>query len=180
MDDHHIIELYFARDERAITETAMRYGALCHSVADNILHNRSDAEECVSDTYLRAWNAIPPERPAALAAFLCRITRNLALDRYRARHRQRRNDDLTLSFEELSDCIPMRDEDAGELPSLLNGFLGTLEPPERQLFCGRYWHACSVKGLARTHGLTPKAVTMRLSRTRDKLRKYLEERGYSV
>ncbi len=180
MDDQTILDLYFARDERALRETDARYGALCHTVAHNILCDRLDTEECVNDTYLKAWNSIPPERPRSLSAYLCRITRNLALDRFRTKHRQKRNSDFVLSLDELSDCIPMRDEDAGELPGLLNEFLGRLAPTERQIFLGRYFHACPVKTLARLHGLTPKAVTMRLSRTRDKLRAFLEERGYHI
>ncbi len=180
MNDLDILELYFARDEQAITQTAAQYGRLCFSVADNILHDRMDAEECVSDTYLKAWNTIPPERPARLAAYLCRIARNLALDRFRARHRRMRDSDMTVSMSELSECIPMREEDADDLPRLLDEFLEGLKPQERQLFLGRYWHNCSVKALARLHALTPKAVTMRLSRTREKLRAFLEERGYHI
>ncbi len=180
MDDQTILDLYFARDERAIRETDRRYGALCHTVALNILRDRGDAEECVNDTYIKAWGSIPPARPASLSAFLCRITRNLALDRIRSKSRQKRNAAITVSLEELSECIPMRDEDAGQLPTLLNQFLGRLDDLERQIFVGRYFHTCSVKALARLHGLTPKAVTMRLARTRDKLRIFLEERGYHV
>ncbi len=180
MDDQHIIELYFARDERAIRETDSRYGQMCHTIAHNILQNHADAEECVNDTLLRTWKSIPPARPQSLAAYLCRITRNLAIDRFRSAHKQKRNSDLTVSLSELEACIPMRDEDAGNLPTLLNDFLGRLEPAERELFLGRYWHTCTVKELARLHGLTPKAVTMRLSRTREKLRRYLKERGYHI
>ncbi len=178
MDEGQIIELYFARDERALSETQRRYGGLCHTVAYNILEDARDAEECVNDTLLRAWGHIPPDRPASLTAYLCRITRNLALDRYRALHRARRNRDLECALDELTVCIPMR-EDNGELGHLLNAFLGTLNAEERKLFVARYWHNCSVKTLARLRGLTPKAVTMRLSRTREKLRTYLTERGYS-
>ncbi len=180
MDDQHIIELYFSRDERAIRETATQYGGMCHTVANNILQNRADAEECVNDAYLRVWNSIPPENPRSLAAYLCRIVRNLSLDRYRARHSQKRNDDLTLSFSELEDCIPMRDEDAGELPALLDAFFEQLDATERGIFLGRYFHACPVKELGRLWGLSPKTVATRLSRTREKLRKFLEERGYHV
>ncbi len=180
MDDQTILDLYFARDEQAIRETERHYGALCHTVAYNILRDDRDAEECVNDTYLRAWGAIPPTRPTSLSAFLCRITRNLALDRFRKEHRKKRNADLLLSLDELSDCIPMREEESEELPRLLNEFLGRLEPTERQIFLGRYFHACRVKDLARLHGLTPKAVTMRLSRTRERLRTFLQERGYHI
>ncbi len=180
MDDQTILDLYFARNEDAIRETERRYGALCRTVALNILRDTGDAEECVNDTYIKTWNAIPPARPSSLSAFLCRITRNLALDRVRKKTRQKRNADLTVSLEELADCIPMRDEEVGELPALLNQFLGRLDATERQIFVGRYFHACPVKTLARLHGLTPKAVTSRLARTREKLRSFLEERGYHV
>ncbi len=180
MSDQEIIELFFARDERAISAVAAQYGTLCHTIAENILRNRSDAEECVSDAYLKVWNSIPPERPSHLSAFLCRITRNLALDCRRKKHRARRDESLTVSLSELEACIPMRDEEASELPALLNHFLGGLEATERQLFLGRYWHETPVRTLARIHGLTPKAVTMRLSRTRAKLKQYLESRGYHV
>ncbi len=184
MDDHkhdqRIIELYFARNEQAITETDHRYGGFCMRVSLGILEDRRDAEECVNDTYLKAWNAIPPTRPNSLRAFLAKIVRNLSLQRLEYNKAAKRNRDFELSLEELSDCIPMRDEDADALPALLNSFLETLSESEWQLFCGRYWHGRSVKELARAYGLTPKAVTMRLSRTREKLRTYLNERGYRL
>ncbi len=180
MNDQEIIDLYFARNEQAIAETATQYGGLCYTVANQILHSQPDSEECVNDTYLKTWNSIPPQRPNRLAAFLCRITRNLALDCYRRDHRQKRNADLTVSLSELEACIPAPDEATDDLLPLLNGFLGSLPETEWQLFCGRYWHNTPVATLARVHGLTPKAVTMRLARTREKLKRYLEERGYHV
>jgi RNA polymerase sigma-70 factor (ECF subfamily) len=178
--DRHIIDLYFARDERAITETDRHYGGFCLRVSLGILDDRRDAEECVNDTYLKAWNSIPPTRPRSLRAFLAKIVRNLSLQRFEYNHAAKRNRDFEIALEELGDCIPMRDEDADQLPALLDQFLSQLEEPEWQLFCGRYWHGHSVKELARTHGLTPKAVTMRLFRTREKLRLFLTERGYHV
>ena len=178
--DLRIIDLYFARDEQAIAETDRHYGGLCMRISLGILDDRRDAEECVSDTYLKAWNAIPPTRPRSLRAFLSKIVRNLSLQRLEHNKAAKRNRDFEIALEELGDCIPMRDEEAGELPSLLSNFLDTLPESEWQLFCGRYWHGHAVKELARAYGLTPKAVTMRLSRTREKLRTYLNERGYHL
>ena len=178
--DLRIIDLYFARDERAITETDRHYGGLCMRISLGILDDRLDAEECVNDTYLKAWNSIPPTRPRSLRAFLAKIVRNLSLQRLEHNKAAKRNRDFEIALEELGDCIPMRDEEAGELPSLLSSFLDTLPESEWQLFCGRYWHGHAVKELARAYGLTPKAVTMRLSRTREKLRTYLNERGYHL
>ena len=178
--DGHIIDLYFARDEQAITETDRRYGGFCLRLSLNILEDRQDAEECVNDTYLKAWNSIPPNRPHFLRAYLGRIVRNLSLNRYKANRAARRNRELEVSLEELGDCIPMRDEEASALPALLNQFLASLTQEERILFCSRYWHGNAVRDIAKTHGLTPKAVTMRLSRTREKLKAFLTERGYRV
>ena len=189
MEDKEIIALYFDRDERAIRETADKYGDFCEGVAMGILGNRQDAEECVSDTYLRVWNSIPPNRPRSLKAYLARIVRNLSIDRIKANRALKRSHELEMALEELGDCIPAdmdgrpygsADALTEALPTLLNSFLYTLAEEEWQLFCGRYWHNRSVKDLARSHGLTPKAVTMRLSRTREKLRKYIEERGYTL
>lgn len=187
--DHRIIELYFARDEQAIAETERHYGAFCLRTSLSILQNRSDAEECVNDTYIRTWNTIPPTRPQSLRAYLARIIRNLSIDRIKAGRAAKRSHEMTLVLEELSECLPV-DMDGNTygtadgltqaLPELLNQFLHTLPAEEWQLFCGRYWHNRSVKELARDHGLTPKAVTMRLSRTREKLRLYIEKRGYTV
>ena len=178
--DLRIIDLYFARNEQAIAETDRHYGGLCMRISLGILDDRRDAEECVNDTYLKAWNAIPPTRPRSLRAFLSKIVRNLSLQRLEYNKAAKRNRDFEIALEELGDCIPMKDEEADALPDLLNRFLSRLEKTERQLFCGRYWHGQSVKDLAHAHGLTPKAVTMRLSRTRDKLRLFLTERGYHL
>jgi len=187
--DHRIIELYFARDEQAITETERHYGAFCLRTSLSILQNYSDAEECVNDTYIRTWNTIPPTRPHSLRAYLARIVRNLSIDRIKASRAAKRSHEITLVLEELSECLPVdmdgnpygaADALTQALPALLNQFLHTLSRDEWQLFCGRYWHNRSVKELARAHGLTPKAVTMRLSRAREKLRLYIEKRGYTL
>ncbi len=180
MEDKAIVELYFARDEQAIAQTSAKYGGYCLQISYNILRSRPDAEECVNDTYLRAWQTIPPERPSKLKAFLGCIVRRLSLDRYRYLHAARRNRDMEVSFEELEDCIPVRDEQAHELPSLLNEFLGSLSAADRRVMVKRYWYAMSVQEIAADEGMTVNAVTVRLYKTRNKLRAFLEERGYSV
>lgn len=178
MDDQTIIELYFARDEQAIKATDEKYGVYCHTVAMNVLENRADAEECVSDTYLKTWNSIPPQRPTALKLFLGRITRNLALDKYR-RNKVRGLRDI-LPLEELAESLPVSEEDAADLPTLFNSFLATLPETDRHLFVLRYWHAHSVNILAKRFGLTANAVSVRLYKIREKLRVYLKERGYHI
>ena len=176
MDDQQIIALYFDRNERAISETERQYGRYCMTISMNILAHEQDAEECVNDTWVRAWNAIPPTRPTSLKAWLGRVVRNLSLTRLRAR----RNRDTELSLDELADCVPMKEEEADELPPLFDEFLGGLSQLDRKLFVGRYWYSLPVKELAACHGLTPHAATERLSRMRERLRAFLEERGYTV
>jgi RNA polymerase sigma-70 factor (ECF subfamily) len=180
MNDQDIIALYCARDERAIAETDRQYGKICMQVSMNILESHPDAEECVSDGYLQTWRSIPPARPESLCAFLCRIVRNISLNRLRELKAAKRNRDLTVSFEELEACISVDESLANELPALISTFLEGLEESERKLFMARYWHATSVKELAKTYGLTSNAVSIRLYKTREKLRSYLEEGGYTV
>ena len=180
MNDQEIIALYFARDEQAIRETDARYGKTCMRVSMNILDSRPDAEECVNDTYLHTWNAIPPARPVSLCAFICRIVRNLSLNRLQELTAAKRSRDLTVSFEELEACIPMPDEESPALAEELAAFLKTEGETDRALFVGRYWFACSVEELARRTGMTKRAVHMRIFRTRERLRAYLTERGCSV
>ena len=180
MNDQDIIALYFGRNEQAIRETADKYGGACMQVSMNILDSRPDAEECVNDTYLKTWNSIPPTKPHSLGAFVCRIARNLSLNRLRDLHRQRRDRDLTVSLEELENCIPMPDEASGELAELLSDFISAQDELDRILFMGRYWYACAPADLAKRMGMTVNAVNLRLHKTRQKLRAYLEERGYHV
>ena len=180
MNDQQIISLYFARNERAIKETDRKYGKTCMQVSMNILHSKPDAEECVNDTYLKTWNSIPPTNPHSLCAFICRIIRNLSLNRLQSLTAAKRSRDLTVSFEELEACIPAAMEDAGELSTLLNDFLEGLDETNRVLFMGRYWYSYAIDDLAAQMGLTDKAVYMRLHKTREKLRAYLAERGYRV
>ena len=180
MNDQQIISLYFDRNERAIKETDRKYGKTCMQVSMNILHSHPDAEECVNDTYLKTWNSIPPTKPRSLCAFLCRIIRNLSLNRLQSLTAAKRNRDLTVSFEELEACIPLPDEQTPALAEMLEKFLREQGETDRTLFMGRYWFACSVEDLARRTGLTKNAVQLRIFRTRERLRAYLEERGYHV
>ena len=180
MQDQDIIALYFARNQQAITETDKKYGGDCMRVSYNILNNRQDAEECVNDTYLHTWRTIPPTRPSSLRAFLCRIVRNLSLSRFRDLHRQKRNRDLEVSLEEISYCIPAPADNADELAAHISDFLETEERLDRLLFMGRYFHGISVKELALRCGMTPNGVSARLYRCRERLRVYLQERGYSI
>lgn len=183
MLDEQIISLFFERDERAIEETQRKYGKLCLSVAKNILHDYEDALECENDAYLSLWNAIPPEKPENLHAFLGKITRNLALKKLRARNAEKRGGGETAaSLEELYECIPDThsfDEElrAKELADLLNRFLDALPREERRVFVCRYWYCDSIAEIAKQFGFTKSKVKMMLMRTRGKLSLYLREEG---
>ena len=175
--DQEIVALYLTRDEAALEHTARLYGAYCLSVAMNILNSRPDAEECVNDTYLKAWSSIPPHRPTVLRLFLGKITRNLAIDRYRRRKAQ--NPEFDLVLEELAEILPAPEEDS-DLPALLAEFLRELSEEERNLFVLRYWHGHSVARLSKAFRIRPNSLSARLYRTREKLRAYLTERGYHL
>lgn len=185
MDDNGIIELYWARSERAITETDTKYGRLCRGVAMNILGTQEDSEECVSDTWMRAWESIPPQRPAHLGAFLCRITRNLSLNLLkRASAKKRGGGQLELALEELGECAAPggsaeRTVEDRELTELLNGFLAGLGSTERKIFIRRYWYLSPIREIAAEYGLGESRVKMSLMRTRNRLRQRLIEEGYS-
>jgi RNA polymerase sigma-70 factor (ECF subfamily) len=183
MTDAQILDLYESRNESAISETANRYGAYCTAIAMGILHNREDAEECVSDTYLRAWNAIPPERPAILSAFLGRIVKNLSLDRYKARKTTKRAaDETALLLSELEGCVPARATvesvvDSRSLSAVIEGFLQTILPNDAAYFTRRYWHNDSVGEIARRFAVSESRVKSSLFRTRNKLKTTLEKEG---
>ena len=180
MEDHQIIELYFARNELAIEETAKRYGGVCMQVSMDILQDRMDAEECVSDTWLQTWRTIPPQRPTILKAFLCRITRNLSINRLRQRKAKRRDRDMTLSLEELEGVLSIPEDKSEGLSELISEFLRSLDREDRLLFMGRYWHGQSVKELADRMGLSANAAAVRLHRIREELRDYLADKGVTV
>lgn len=186
MEDHEIIRLYWDRDETAIRATDEKYGAYCTAIARNILASREDAEECVSDTWLRAWNAMPPQRPNILSAFLGRITRNLSFNRCRFHTAQKRHGgELPLILEELEECVsggetPEEALDRKALTQAIERFLDTLPPVKRSIFVDRYWYARSVSEIARRRHMTENHVSVTLSRLRQKLRRHLMERGIEV
>ena len=186
MNDAAIIDLYWQRQERAISETKTKYGAYCQSIARRVLNDTLDAEECVNDTYLGAWNAMPPHRPANLATFLGKITRNLSLKRWRARSAAKRGSgEVALSLDELGECVRSSDSveehvEAEELARMINGFLAGLSADDRRMFVCRYWYFDSVGDIAARFGFTASKVKMSLKRTRDKLADYLEQEGVNL
>ena len=185
MRDEEIIELYFSRDERAIKETEIKYGAYLTAIAHRILHNEHDTEEIVNDTYLSAWRTIPPKRPDILRLFLARIARNVAIDRLEYRLAQKRNSDRDILLSEVADFLPAQSNvedawEAQELTKLINCFLRTLDARARVVFIRRYWHAYSIAEIAQEYGVSESYVKNCLFRTRNKLRKYLEKEGVSV
>lgn len=183
MEDQKIIDLYWQRSEQAIQETDSKYGGYCYSIAYNILTNREDSEESVSDTYLAAWRAMPPKRPGILSAFLGKITRHLSIDRWRRRTAEKRGGEIVLALEELEDCISdgLSAEDAvqkKELTVFINRFLDALPETERNVFLCRYWYVDGVQDIADTLGFSVSKVNSMLHRTRQKLRRALEREGY--
>ena len=186
MTDHEIIELYFARDERAISETANAHGAYCFGVAMRILQSHPDSEECVNDTWLRAWNTIPPKRPSVLRTYLAHIIRNLAISRYRRDHAAKRSHAPDTPIHELSECLPDPDgspadaASSSELREALNSFVAGLDELDRKLFVGRYWHSYTPAQLSKAYGIKENTLNQRLFRIRERLRKHLSERGYRV
>lgn len=186
MKDHEIVELYWSRSETAISETAGKYGRYCHRIAYNILQDHEDCKECVNDTYLRAWNAMPPSRPSRLSAFLGKITRNLALDRYDRYTAQKRGlGQVPLALEELEGLIPSASDmeqaiDALALAKALNRFLAGTKPKPRAIFVQRYWFFCPVKEIAASFGVSESKVKMTLLRLRGKLKAFLEEEGVCI
>lgn len=182
MEDHRIIDLYWARSEEAIPATDEKYGRLLAHVARNILQDRLDVEECVNDSYLGAWNAMPPQRPSVLRSFLCRITRNLALDRSDYNNAAKRSQSCTASLEELESVGDPRGgpEEEVVLSQLINGFLSGLKPEQRVIFLRRYWYFDSVREIARRLDCTESKVTASLHRSRNQLRAYLEGEGITL
>lgn len=181
MEDSHIIKLFFARSEAAIAALSKRFGSKLQALAMNILGSRRDAEECVSDTYLVLWNNIPPEQPQPLAPYVYKVGRYTALKRLRTNSAQIRRSDYDLSLDELAGCIPdystERALQARELGRAIDRFLDTQSKSSRIIFLRRYWFGDSVEEIAKTTGISPGAVTTRLSRTRRALKVYLEQEG---
>ena len=183
LKDTEILDLYWAREEQAISETEKAYGSYCYSIAWHILYSKEDSDECVNDTWLRAWNAIPPKRPDRLAVFLGTITRNLSLDRWKGKHTMKRgNEEMLLALDELAECVPDGHNteavvEATELEYMLNQFLHTLPERDCNIFLRRYWYVEEYSEIAKRYGMKLNTVKTSLFRTRAKLRGFLEKEG---
>lgn len=175
MEDEKIVDLYWDRNQSAIAETEQKYGSYCRRIADNILYSREDSEECVNDTWLKAWNCMPQERPSILGAFLGAITRNLSLDRYRRHHAAKRGSgEVSYIFDEMRDCAggenPSEWAEQKALVECINAFLEELETESRVMFVRRYWYMDSISDIAARFGFSESMVKSNLFRTRNKLR----------
>lgn len=180
MNDKDIIALFWARDERAISETAGKYGKFCHSVAYNILYVNEDAEECVNDTYNKAWNVIPPQKPDHLRAWLGKIVRNIAINLWNRNHTQKRYTGMETLLSELEDCIPAKENveseiDDIELGKAISRWLGTLPDEDRVFFILRYWNGIQLKDIAFKYGKDPDKLAQKMFRLRKSLKAALEK-----
>ena len=186
IDDEKIIELFFERSEQGIRELDMKYGKICHNLSYNIVNSRQDAEECVNDTWLHAWNAMPPQRPSILSAFFGKLARNLSLDRWRRnRAAKRGGSQVELALHELGDCLPAPSGpeqalDEKETGRVISQFLRSQPELDRALFIRRYWHLESIAALAQSFHLRESQVKSRLFRTRQRLKAALEQEGIAV
>lgn len=183
MEDKGIVDLYWKRDEKAILETADKFGRYCFSIAYNILLDTEDAEESVNDTYLNAWNSMPPHRPAILSTFLGKITRFISLKKWRSKHTQKRGGgNFDLAYEELSECISAESTveselEKAEIAKIVNSFLDTLSVCEQSVFVCRYWYFDSISSIADQFGFSESKVKSMLHRTRNKLKTKLSKEG---
>jgi len=185
MDDISIIDLYWNRDEQAILETDKKYGKLCFRIADNILRRREDSEECVNDTFLKVWNSIPTDRPEHFSAYVCLITKRLALSKFRYNTAEKRNYENSLPYEELAEIVSGegKPEDAAvlsELSDSISNFLKKESKTNRQIFVRRYWYYDSAEDIAKAFGVSPNTVWSILSRMRSRLKKHLQKEGYDL
>lgn len=185
IDDEKIIELFFERSEQAIRELDIKYGKICHSLSYNIVNSRRDAEECVNDAYLGAWNAIPPVHPNPLLSYIVKIVRNISLKIYWRKEAAKRSGHYKIALEEIEGYIAdqktVEDEiEARELACIIGEFLDTLTLENRVIFMRRYWFADSYKDIAEFVGLTEKKISVRLTRIREKMKQYLIEREVFV
>ncbi|MEN6308563.1 hypothetical protein SDC9_49844 [bioreactor metagenome] len=184
MEDNEIIEFYWRRSEQAIQESGSKYGSYCLSIANNILSNLQDSEECVNSTWLNAWNAIPPQRPNHLSAFFAKITRNLSINKLKARTAEKRSgNEATVVIDELGECLSASDNveaeyQGKELGEKISQFLRTLSERECNMFIRRYFYVQPVGEIAKHYRLKESNVLVILSRTRKKLRFYLQKEGY--
>lgn len=184
MEDSWIVELYWKRSESAITETSSKYGRYCRAIAYNILKNSEDADESVNDTYMGAWNSMPPHRPSVLSTFLGKITRRVSLNRWKGRCRDKRGGgEVALALDELSGCISSPDDmqqtiEVKELSNAINNFLSTLPETERNVFVCRYWFLASITEISEKFSFSQSKTKSMLFRTRKKLYDYLKEEGF--
>lgn len=185
MEDKDIITLYWERSERAIEETDLKYGKLCRGISMGIVGDRRDSEEVINDSWLAVWNTLPPQWPKLLKAYVCRIVKNLSLKNFTYNHASKRKCVYQQSLEELDDCAGhgaaiddgvMREE----LVKAVNCFLDSLSENNRNIFLERYWFTCSLEEIARQNGITKKTASMRLTRIREQLKKYLRKEGYHI
>ncbi|MCL2122427.1 MAG: RNA polymerase sigma factor [Clostridiales bacterium] len=185
MQDYQIVDLYWERDERAIKESEANYGKYCRSISINLLNNQEDAEECVNDTWLSAWNSIPPNRPTALSAFFGRIVRNLSISRFRANRAGKRYDGITVMLSELDDCVPStvsvsETMENGQITQVIESWLNLQSKDDRALFIRRYWHGEAVVSLAKESNVTQNQMAQRMLRLRQSLKKALEKEEISL
>ncbi len=186
MDDNSILRMYFERSEFAVEQTSQKYGDFCHTIAYGILKNNLDAEECVNDVYLKAWESIPPAQPKNFSAFLAKITRNCALSRYRKNKALKRSGcQIGTALEELSECIDSGESveesfDEAHALDAINRFLRKQTDAKRNVFIRRYWFFDSVEDIAQRYGMSVSAVKMSLKRTRESLKEYLEREGVQI
>lgn len=186
VEDKKIVDLYWCRDEKALTETAKKYGKYCFTIAFNILTNSEDAEESVNDSYLNAWNSMPPHRPEMLSTFLGKITRFISLKRWRQRNTQRRGSgEIAIAYEELSECIPSKTNiyetlETREIAKIVDLFLDELHITEQKVFVCRYWYFDSISCIAKQFGFSESKVKSMLHRTRKKLKNKLLKEGVII
>ena len=185
MEDKQIVDLYLARSECAVTETDKKYGRYCHYIAHRILGNDEDAKEIVNDTYLKAWNTIPPNRPNPLKSYVGMLSRQLSLDRYEKNHTQKRGGEAALVLDELSECIPDNNSgmdigDSVALRDALNAFIWSLPDKTQVVFVRRYWYAASIAEIAQAYSMKESHVSVLLLRARRKLKEFLHKEGFEV
>ena len=182
MTDAQIVEMYWDRNEQAISVTAEKYGTYCYSVAYGILHNEEDSKESVNDTYMSAWNSMPPHKPNVLKTFLGKITRRLSIDKLKRKNAEKRGGEIAEVLDELSECIsqsgdPIAEMEKEMLDKTINSFVKELKDTEQRVFLCRYWYARSVKEIAKLFGFSESKVKVMLMRTRNKLKTRLDEEG---
>ena len=185
MEDEQIVNLYWQRDEAALQETELKYGSFCRGLAYNILSSHEDAEECVNDTWHKAWNSMPQERPGLLRAWLGKVVRNLALDRWRRSHAQKRYNGMDILLSELEDCVPALESvesmvDAKELGHVISAWLQKLPEADRVLFVRRYWNGEALNALAKDQGIPAAKLAQKMYSLRQNLKKVLETEGIAL